>query len=1265
MSQENRYLLNLHYNSKHSRQHNHHINYEVAENKYLLALYDKSFYSLYGAGGQEKGTYYGTITTSCYSFDGTEFKFLIVYPKVSSALPDRIEANFVLGKIALEAGKKFLLHNTSKGTQLLVYDAAKKKIESENVYGYFSEGITGNLIQDCIEKVQGKSVRAIDSSIASIGKYNSIITIPQYDIKESRGGGLDGSKYYLLDNNRATGEIELKEFDIRSGRSASSVSGRLANTTTLVQETDSGRSSDRYVYHLWIGNPFTGTGEVKGELLEDVSIALFREDGDFKYYFSQSDGKEISDPNLRSYCQIPGNCKMNSLNLVPNMKTHLKSMIVSADVADIANTPTSDFIELVAEELFVKKATELGEEIIRIDESSGRYPISLAVAGWLGKNGNFQTAVKGDKGDDGISPSARDVAAELIAGPNLQTLKTEVARQPALQAAVANEVADSLVISDLFIQKVLLKEMIDRGDRTHTKKTLADKVKEKLADDSVFKQAIKGADGAQGPAGQPGKNGSPGPQGPAGPVGPRGELGPQGPRGYMGPTGPRGELGPVGPQGQEGKRGDTGKQGNIGPVGPVGPRGDPGPQGPVGPQGPEGKRGDTGKQGNTGPVGPTGPQGQSGRDGSNGKDANPAEIARELVTTKKTEFGTVVLDATGSNGKNLATQIADKVSLTPQDLTNKIDSEKFTDGVANRLTENEAKKLIEDTIKKMISDATKQHNPDPDAFQKYEKFAEQLAKSLVEKSAVSDADASAIIQNKVSEWALARYLLLRSGLNRSDTALALTKEKIPPEKLIEYLLDAARLRNDASESKNVVNSIADHFLATKAAELGQAVLSADAENIIPSRVAEDVNLQNSIAEELRRDPGNAIGPEGPRGYQGGHGRRGVNGEQGLKGEDGATGPVGPEGERGPRGLQGERGYRGQDGMPGPVGPQGEPGAEGPAGLQGDPGVPGLPGAPGPQGERGLHGLQGQHGHRGQDGEQGPKGEEGVSGRDGMPGPVGPQGPEGERGPRGPQGQYGRKIEESLNSLELESEADYLTLEYRSGRNVKEEPIFKLVAGDSYFGSKQEAKITCEVQGKEVVVAAFSQLGFFFKNNELYIRNHITANNLYIPKDFHFLSVVENGPSDYRLALCNHLGNFLFEYKKYDREYQNLPEEYKLINPKCIKGSADIDLSKYYFHTHAPQFAVRKDGNNGQSSEYYGADVYEVKKNEKVGALIDEIGFFENEKFYYINNHHGSTTELNPEELSIVINDSEGHFQINDHSIYPLTLDYSDLIYWAI
>ncbi|WCR53263.1 MAG: hypothetical protein PG981_000285 [Wolbachia endosymbiont of Ctenocephalides orientis wCori] len=118
---------------------------------------------------------------------------------------------------------------------------------------------------------------------------------------------------------------------------------------------------------------------------------------------------------------------MNSLNLIPNMKTLLKSMIVSADVADFANTPANGFIELVAEELFVKKATQLGREIVNTELLSKEKPLSLAIVGWLQevlkRDQGFKDEIKGEKGE---SPSARDVAAELIAGPNLQTLKAEV-----------------------------------------------------------------------------------------------------------------------------------------------------------------------------------------------------------------------------------------------------------------------------------------------------------------------------------------------------------------------------------------------------------------------------------------------------------------------------------------------------------------------------------------------------------------------------------------------------------------------------------------------------------------------------------------------------------------------------------------------------------------------------------------------------------------------------------------------------------------------
>ena len=88
--------------------------------------------------------------------------------------------------------------------------------------------------------------------------------------------------------------------------------------------------------------------------------------------------------------------------------------------------------------------------------------------------------------------------------------------------------------------------------------------------------------------------------------------------------------------------------------------------------------------------------------------------------------------------------------------------------------------------------------------------------------------------------------------------------------------------------------------------------------------------------------------------------------------------------------------------------------------------------------------------------------------------------------------------------------------------------------------------------------------------------------------------------------------------------------------------------------HAPQFIIKKGEAEGQSFENHVANVYEVKKNDKVGSLIDEFGFFDNDKFYYVN-HHGSSEELDPQELNI---DYKGNFQIADNSIYPLILDFS-------
>lgn len=94
-----------------------------------------------------------------------------------------------------------------------------------------------------------------------------------------------------------------------------------------------------------------------------------------------------------------------------------------------------------------------------------------------------------------------------------------------------------------------------------------------------------------------------------------------------------GKQGARGPQGPEGPKGDKGEKGNTGDTGPIGPRGPQGETGaPLtfemlsdaqklelkGDAGPQGPRGIQGEKGNTGPQGPQGPKGDKGAKGDTG-----------------------------------------------------------------------------------------------------------------------------------------------------------------------------------------------------------------------------------------------------------------------------------------------------------------------------------------------------------------------------------------------------------------------------------------------------------------------------------------------------------------------------------------------------------------------------------------------------------------------------------------------------------------------
>ncbi|WCR53180.1 MAG: hypothetical protein PG981_000202 [Wolbachia endosymbiont of Ctenocephalides orientis wCori] len=88
----------------------------------------------------------------------------------------------------------------------------------------------------------------------------------------------------------------------------------------------------------------------------------------------------------------------------------------------------------------------------------------------------------------------------------------------------------------------------------------------------------------------------------------------------------------------------------------------------------------------------------------------------------------------------------------------------------------------------------------------------------MEKSGVSDDDASDIIQDKVDGWGLAYHLLIHSKLTKDDS-LELAREEISPDSLEYHLLDSAGLINDQEESLEFIKVIADNFLSSKASRI--------------------------------------------------------------------------------------------------------------------------------------------------------------------------------------------------------------------------------------------------------------------------------------------------------------------------------------------------------------------------------------------------------------------------------------------------------------
>lgn len=153
-----------------------------------------------------------------------------------------------------------------------------------------------------------------------------------------------------------------------------------------------------------------------------------------------------------------------------------------------------------------------------------------------------------------------------------------------------------------------------------------------------------------------------------------------------------------------------------------------------------------------------------------------------------------------------------------------------------------------------------------------------------------------------------------------------------------------------------------------------------------------------------------------------------------------------------------------------------------------------------------------------------------------------------------------------------------------------------------------------------LVATLPKIGYCMLDDQLVIHNHITEEEIKIPRNFHYLKVVKSSNNDdYKLTFCNFLGNEFFEHKKYDPQYSNVPDKYQYISLNCMKKEYKPNFCKLL--NDKPSFFIAEGTTNPNSPNHCPADVFELTKREKMATLIDQFGSFNKEgKFQYCDYH---------------------------------------------
>ncbi|MFP3023473.1 MAG: hypothetical protein ACEY3K_11475 [Wolbachia sp.] len=216
-------------------------------------------------------------------------------------------------------------------------------------------------------------------------------------------------------------------------------------------------------------------------------------------------------------------------------------------------------------------------------------------------------------------------------------------------------------------------------------------------------------------------------------------------------------------------------------------------------------------------------------------------------------------------------------------------------------------------------------------------------------------------------------------------------------------------------------------------------------------------------------------------------------------------------------------------------------------------------------------------------------------------------------------QYTKNEHDILEISEVSTIIKNLTKTEQCSAPAKAGQDFTLQKGKELSDDIYQANIM--LNGK--LVATLPKIGYCMLDDQLVIHNHVTEEEIKIPRDFHYLKVVKSSSNDdYQLTFCNFLGNEFFEHKKYDSQYSNVPNKYQYISLNCMKKEYKPNFCKLL--NDKPSFFIAKGTTNQDSSGHCPADVFELTKSgkgKKMATLIDQFGSFNKEgKFQYCDYH---------------------------------------------